>query len=165
MKRFTVHHELVCSREAMWKAFLATPQIESLHRDLEFPKYEVVELHDTETAIVRRAFGIPKLNLPAAVSKLLGANFGYTEEGTFNKATEVWTFKMIPSTLPDKLRHDGTMRLEEMGPAKVRRVVELELDARIFGIAGLIESAFEKQLREIWDKSAVATNAYFRALK
>ena len=149
----------------MWTAFLSTPEIENLYVDLEFPKYKVIELRDTSDTIVRRAEAIPKLNLPGPVAKAVGANFGYAEEGTFDKAAEVWRFKMTPSTMADKLRHEGSMRLEDIGPGKIRRVVDLELEARVFGIGALIESAFERQLRDAWDKSAIVTNTYFRSLK
>ena len=162
MKRFTLQHELDCTREEMWHAFLSTPDIERLYKELEFPKYRVIALNDTPTLLTRRAEAVPKLNLPGPVAKILGANFGYTEEGTFDKAAEVWRFTMTPTTLADKLRHVGSMRVNDIGPGKVCRVVDLELEASVFGLGGLIEAALEKQLRDVWDKSAVATNTFFR---
>ena len=54
----------------------------------------------------------------------------------------------------------GRLRAEPDGDARVIRVVEFELDAQVFGIGGMIESSLEKQLREGWETSAVATNAF-----
>ena len=36
----------------------------------------------------------------------------------------------------------------------------MTIEAKIFGVGGLIESSAEKQLREGWDKSAVFMNKW-----
>jgi hypothetical protein len=60
---------------------------------------------------------------------------------------------MIPNTLADKLRVSGVMRVEPTDKG-CRRVVEVENEAKIFGIGGLVESSTEKSLREGWTKGA-----------
>lgn len=72
---------------------------------------------------------------------------------------------MTPSTMADKLRQEGTMRIEPIGDSKVRRIAELTMEAKVFGIGGLIESTTEKQLREGWDRSAVFMNRYIQSKK
>jgi hypothetical protein len=94
------------------------------------------------------------------VAKLLGSNFRYVEEGTFDKGQKLWRWKMIPSTLADKLRQEGTLRVEAAGPGRVLRIAELVNEAKVFPISGLIESSAEKQLREGWDRSAKFMNDY-----
>jgi hypothetical protein len=80
-----------------------------------------------------------------------------------NKATKVWSWKMTTSALPDKLRHEGSVRVEPIGDARVRRIVAIVLEAKVFAIGGLIESSVEKQIRESWEKSATVTNEWLRA--
>lgn len=155
MAKFTVSHEFRCDEETFWKTFLDRDFNLALYREhLGFPAYEILELRDTDREIHRKVQGTPKMNVPGPVAKLLGSSFSYVEEGRFDKATKVWTWKMTPSTLADKLRQEGTMRVEKAGEGRVRRVAELLIEAKIFGVGGLLESTTEKQLREGWDASA-----------
>ena len=61
---------------------------------------------------------------------------------------------MTPSTLAEKLKNEGTMRIEPIGEDRVRRIADIVVEAKIFGIGGLMESTTEKELRNGWDKSA-----------
>ena len=166
MGKFTVTHEIHCNVEAFWKLFFDKGFNDKLYLEgLGFPAYKALEQNETETKITRRVEGTPKMNMPGPVAKLMGSNFSYKEEGSFDKATRIWTWKLIPSTLADKMRNEGSVRVEAVGDDKVRRVAELLIEAKIFGLGGLIESSAEKQLREGWDQSAVFMNKYIAAAK
>lgn len=159
MGRFTLTHEIRCNADTFWKTFFDKSFNETLFRQrLGFPEYTIVDQRETETEIVRKVTGTPKMNMPGPVMKLLGSGFGYTEEGRLNKATQVWSWKTIPSTLAEKLRSEGTLRIEPIGDNKVRRITEIVIEAKVFGVGGLIESSTEKQMREGWEQSAVYMN-------
>lgn len=161
MGKFTVTHEINCDVETFWKTFFDKDFNEKMFlQGLGFPEFRVVEQNETDSRLTRRVAGQPKMELPGPVAKLLGSNFRFTEDGTWDKSSKVWSFKMTPSTLADKLRQEGTMRIESVGPGKVRRIAELFIEAKVFGVGGLIESTTEKQLRDGWDKSAVFMNRY-----
>ena len=166
MGKFTVTHEISCNAETFWKVFFEKEFNEQLFRqELHFPEFTIVSQVETDKTITRKVAGQPKMDLPGPVAKLLGSNFRFTEEGTLDKASSVWRFKMTPSTMADKLRQEGTMRIEPIGDSKVRRIAELTMEAKVFGIGGLIESTTEKQLREGWDRSAVFMNRYIQSKK
>ncbi|KYF52582.1 hypothetical protein BE08_10465 [Sorangium cellulosum] len=159
MGKFTVTNDINCNIDTFWKLFLDKTLNEELYRkELGFPEYTILEQFETETEIVRRSAGKPKMNLPGPVEKLLGSGFRYTEEGRLNKATKVWTFKLTPSTLADKMRNEGVVRAEAIGENKTRRVAEITIEAKVFGVGGLIESSAEKELRQGWEQSAVFMN-------
>ncbi|AUX22236.1 hypothetical protein SOCEGT47_027370 [Sorangium cellulosum] len=161
MGKFTITNEINCNLDTFWKLFLDKAFNEKLYKErLGFPEYTIVEQVETETEIIRRAAGQPKMDLPGPVAKVLGSGFRYTEEGRLNKATRVWTFKLTPSTLADKLRNEGTVRAEAIGENKVRRTTEITIEAKIFGIGGLVESTAEKQFRQGWEESAVYMNKW-----
>lgn len=161
MGKFTVVHEINCNADTFWKTFFDKEFNEKLYRDgLGFPEFSVLEQRETDTQILRKAAGQPKMNMPGPVAKLLGNNFRYVEDGTFDKASKVWHWKMTPSVLADKMRQEGTLRIEPIGDNKVRRTAELLIEAKIFGVGGLMESAAEKGLREGWDQSAVYMNKH-----
>jgi hypothetical protein len=163
MGTFKVTHEIQCNAETFWKTFFDKDFNLKLYKEgLGFPEFTIVDQRETDTELVRKVVGSPKMEVPGPVAKLLGSNFRYTEEGKFNKTTKVWSWKLIPSAMPDKLRNEGSMRIEAIGDTKIRRTAELIVEAKVFGVGGLIESSSEKQLREGWDKSAVFMNDWLK---
>jgi hypothetical protein len=163
MAKFTLTHEIECDPEQFWKLFFDKEFNQTLFKQhLGFPAFDVVEQRETDREIYRKVSGTPKMDVPGPVAKVLGSSFTYVEEGTFDKATKTWRWKMTPSAMPDKLRNEGTVRVEPAGPGKSRRISEIVAEAKVFGIGGLIESAAEKNLRDGWDKSAHYMNQWIR---
>ena len=161
MIKLPLSHELNCTPEIFWKIFFDQEFNSRLYLDyLGFPEFKNLEQRETETQTIRKVMGQPKMNMPAPVMKLLGSNFRYTEDGTLDKATMTWRWKLTPSALADKLRNEGTLRCEPVGDRRCRRIVELVMEAKVFGLGGLLESSTEKQMREGWDKSAVFMNKW-----
>src|SRR6266545_6249301 len=108
MVKFTLVHEINCGPETFWKIFFDKEFNQQLFtRGLEFPSYATLEQREDDREIFRKVQGIPKLNLPGPVAKLFGPNMAYVEEGTFDKATKLWRWKMIPNVMGDKVRIEG----------------------------------------------------------
>ncbi len=163
MGKFTVTHEIHCNVDTFWKLFLDKEFNAKLYKDgLGFPDFTVVDQRETDSEVIRKVKGTPKMDVPGPVAKVLGSNFAYSEDGKFDKNKKLWTWKMIPSAMADKLRQEGSLRVEAVGDAKVRRIADLVMEAKVFGIGGLIESSAEKQLRDGWDKSAVFMNQWIK---
>lgn len=161
MGKFTVTHEINCNTETFWKVFFDKEFNEKLYLEsLGFPQFKITEQRETDSEIVRKVMGQPKMEVPGPIAKMLGSNFSYTEDGTFKKATQVWSWKLTPSTMADKVRNEGVLRIEPIGDTKIRRIATIEVEAKIFGVGGLMESTTEKQLRDGWDKSAVFMNKW-----
>jgi len=158
--RFTVTHELNCDAEAYWKLFFDKAFNQALFTDeLKFPRYSIDEQREGDKEIYRKVSGEPKMDIPGPLKKVLGSSFAYTEEGTYDRASKTWRFKMT-TNMGDKMRTEGTMRVEPLGPGKCRRVGEITVEAKMFGIGGMVESTSEKELRKGWDQSAVFTNKW-----
>ena len=161
MPTFKVTHEINCNAETFWKVFFDKEFNEKLYREgIGFPEFSVVSQNETETQITRKCAGKPKLNMPGPVMKLLGDGFRYTEEGKLDKKTGLWTWKMTPSTLADKLRNDGSFRVEAVGDKRCRRVTEIVIEAKIFGVGGMFESTAEDNMRTSYDTSAAFMNKW-----
>lgn len=161
MATITLKHEINCDAETFWKLFVDDEFNDRLYRDvLQFPEFKVVEQRETETEIIRNTQGRPKMNVPAPVAKLLGSSFGYLDEGRLDKKTGTWRFKITPTILAGKLRNEGTVRIEPAGEGKVRRLVEIIIEAKVFGVGGMLESATEKETRDGWEKSAKFMNEW-----
>ena len=160
MSTFTMKHELECDCERFWKLFFDLPFNEQLYKALEFPAWKLLDSKETDQEIVRTVKAMPKMDAPAAVVKLLGSSFGYDEVGRFDKATKTLKFVIKTSVMTEKLRNEGTVKCEPRGEGKSLRVVEIIAEAKVFGVGGMIESAFEKSFRTGWQKSADFINKW-----
>jgi hypothetical protein len=164
MKKLSLKHEINCSAEQFWKVFFDKEFNTSLYKkELGFPEFDILDQGDKGGgAMFRKVRGKPKMNAPAAIKKLLGDSFGYEEEGNMDVAKKVWHFKLKPNTLTDKLRTEGWVRVEPISDTKCRRVAEMELEAKIFGVGGIFESFTEGEMKNGWDKSAVYMNQWLK---
>jgi len=162
MATFTVTHEIQCDEETFWKIFVDKEFNENLYRvGLGFHDFSILEQTETDTEIRRKTSGKPKMpNLPGPLKKVIGDGFGYTELGSMNKKDRVWRYKLTPTTMADKIRQEGKVTTQPAGEGKVKRVAELVVEAKIFGIGGLLESNIEKSLRDGWDDSAKFMNKW-----
>jgi hypothetical protein len=159
MRKARATHDLACDPETFWKIFLDEAYTTKLYRDeLGFRELEILE--QSETA--RRLRGVPKLNMPAPVTKLLGDRFGYVESGTLDRGKSEWHWRMTPNTMADKLRTEGLLRIEPLDGGRCRRTDEVTLEAKVFGIGGLIESSAEKEVRDAWQKEYAFLDRWLR---
>jgi hypothetical protein len=162
MATFTMRHDLECDSERFWKLFFDKDFNEALFKALAFPEWKLLDTKETDTQIVRTVKATPKMEAPAAVAKLLGSSFGYDEVGTFDKAKQTLKFVIKPNVMTDKLRNEGTVKIEPRGDGKCTRVVEIVAEAKVFGIGGMIESSFEKSFRSGWQQSADFINKWVK---
>jgi hypothetical protein len=162
MTTFQMKHEMDMSAEKFWELFFNNDlQKEIFVKVLGFPKWELLDFKDGDKDIVRVTKAQPKMDVPGPVAKLIGDGFGYTEKGTFDKGSKVYKFVITPSQMPEKIKNEGSVRCEPKGD-KCTRVVDITMEAKIFGVGGMIEKAFEKQTREGWEESAKFPNAHVK---
>lgn len=155
-------HEMDMSAEKFWELFFNNDlQKEIFTKVLAFPTWEVLESKDGDKEIVRVTKAQPKMDVPGAVAKLIGDSFGYQERGTFDKGTKVYKFVITPTQMADKIKNEGSVRCEAKGD-KCTRIVDITMEAKIFGVGGMIEKTFEKQTREGWEASAKFLNEHVK---
>ena len=159
MKKLSVVTTLDTTVAGFWKLFLSKEFNQKLYIEgLGFKSYEILEMSETH----RRTKGVPKMKLPGPVAKLLGDSFGYEENGTLDLTTNVFRWKMTPNTLTDKLFTSGVVTLEALGDNKVRRTSEATIEAKVFGVGGLLEGTAEAEIRTSWGKEADFMNRWIR---
>ncbi|MDC0711888.1 DUF2505 family protein [Stigmatella sp. ncwal1] len=164
MGKFTATHEIHCTEDAFWKLFFDKESDTRFHKeDLGYLEYQIVEQRETSTETFRNASAQPRMDLPGPLMKLFGSGYRHTEEGRFDKGTKLWSARRTPSTMADKFRQEYVLRVEPVGTDRVRRVIEYNIEAKVFGVGGLMESSFEKLVREEFDKSAAFLNKHLTA--
>ena len=63
---------------------------------LAYREYTTVERAETDKEIRQKTRAVPRLDVAAALGKLIGASFGYVEDGVFDKATKIWRTHRFP---------------------------------------------------------------------
>ncbi len=158
-----LQQEINCDVPTFWRQFFDKELTRRLFREgLGFHAYETLAQEETATEIRRTVAVEPKLNMPGPLAKAFGSSFRYTEEGVFDRATEIFRWKLIPGQLAGKVRIDATLRTEPLGPSRLLRRVEFDIEARVFMLGGLIEDTFRKQLTEGWTRSAEIQNEWLK---
>lgn len=161
MATLNMVHEINCDEETFWKVFFDKDFNQHLFLEaLQFPKYEILEQKESEQEIFRKVSAQPKMDAPAAVQKLLGPSFGYIEEGRLDRSSKIWRWHIIPSAMANKIKQEGTMRIEKSGEGRVRRITDLIIEVKVFGIGGMIEKTASKTLQDGWDKSVGVMNQW-----
>lgn len=161
MRTFTLVHDIAGTVDDHWRAFFDPAFEVAIVAAMRFRSYEVLQREDTEARIYQRTHAVPHLDAAASVAKFFGASFGYVEDGSFDRAQQVWRTRTVPDTLGDRMAADMVMTVEPVGPAS-RRTLAFQLDARVRGVGGLIEAAFEKNLRTGWAGSTAFLNDWLR---
>jgi len=166
MKQIHLAHEIHCSPAVFWKLYFDPVFTAALLREaIKVDDFKVLKFEENEREIVRVTSGRPRINAPAAVQKVIGDNFSYTETGRLDRATQLWHWKIALSTFTDKTRNEGTMRVESIGQGRIRRLGDAVVEAKIFGMGGMVESGMEKQMQEGWAAGAEFTNRWIAAGK
>ena len=152
MKTSTTSAALPCTPDTVWASFFDEPYLRALYLDeLESRAFDVLELGDTS----RKLRIVPKMKLPSPVAKLIGDSFAYEEHGTLDRASNEWTWRMVqpanldPKSKPrkDAVTMHGTALIEPAGDGHCRRTDTFSIEAKIFGLGGLIESTIDKELQ------------------
>jgi uncharacterized protein DUF2505 len=160
-----IAHEFDCSEDTFWKIMFFDPEFNRrLYLEtLRFPVWKVLEEKVTDDAVERRIEVQPLVeNMPGPIKKVVGDRFGYIEEGTLDRKQKRYRFRIIPSSMADKTHISGQMRTERLGDKRVRRVVELEIEVKVFMIGKLVEQKTIDDTRASYEKMAGFLREYLK---
>ena len=162
MLEFTLRHEIDCTAERFWELFFDDDFTRSMIvGGLGFARCDIDPVQERGDKRMRTMRVTPKLDVPAAVAKLLGPALMYTEEGTWLVSKQLWTYTLRLSVLSDRIRMGGKLRLEPAkSEGKCLRVSELWCEVKLLGVGGMVEKAAEKNMRDGWNKSASWMNGW-----
>jgi hypothetical protein len=163
LRRFTIVQEIATDVDGHWRLFLDDEYDRSQCLEgFRYPRYEILESRTTDDEVVRRIAITPRLDVPAAVAKILGPRFAFREDSRFDRRAKVWRSRLVPDALADRLSSDAVVRAAPAGDGRCRRTCEISIDARIFAVGGLVEAALESELRRGWVDAAAFMNAWLR---
>ena len=114
--KFTISQVFNTDAETYWdKIFFAPEYNNRLYskEGLDFKTFEIMALTGNPGENrTRRLKTEPRSDAPAVVKKLIGDSLTYTEDGSFDFAKKLWTYRITTSTLTDKISISGRLWAE-----------------------------------------------------
>ncbi len=165
MPETTLRHEIDTDEETYWSRCVFDADFNhKLYIDaLRFPEWKLLDSKEDDATIWRRIQVEPPMgNMPGALKKVLGDRLSYVEEGTFDKKTKRYSFKVTPSTLTDKTKVVGELWVEKLGDKKIARLTKISVEVKVFMVGGLVEDRILSDLRDSYDKGTAFTNRYIK---
>jgi hypothetical protein len=159
-----IEHVLNCTDDTFWKVFFDPEYNKELFlKVLEFDAWKLVSLDEKADRIERVVDVVPKLgDLPGPLKKLAEGGAGYRERDFFDRAQKRMRTEIEPSTLHGKLTISGNMFTQPAGEGKCRRVYDITVTAKIFGVGGMIESRILSDVKASYEKAAAFTNRWVK---
>ena len=148
---FVARHAIPCDAGAYWRHFADEGAFRQLCARLGVTAVEAFEVHGTvEEGFARRTVTVAPIEAPWLLRRALGLEGGVrnVEEGRFDPATGVWTFRLTPTTHADRLDVVGTVRLEPVPDGTSRRVFAADIVVDAGPLGPLAERVVEAKLRQ-----------------
>ncbi|HLT35869.1 MAG TPA: DUF2505 domain-containing protein, partial [Enhygromyxa sp.] len=156
-----VEHEIHCPPERLWELYFSNEfNVEMYEQGLGFPSCKIPERTDDGKILHRRMTMIPKVELPKPLAKVVGDRIGFDEIGDWVRSAGEYRWKIVLAAFGDKVRIEGTMRVTPHGADHCLRKAEYEVEARVFGIGGLVEKTAAQNVLDGWHSSAKFINGW-----
>ncbi len=165
MPEVTLKHEIDTDEDTFWSKIVLDEAFNKkmYEGQLKFPAWKLLEMKEDDAKITRRVQVDPPVgDLPAAVKKIIGDKLSYTEEGTFDKKTKRYTFKVTPSTMAEKTKVRGELWTEKLGDKKIMRMCKINVEVKIFVVGGMVEDRIMSDLRSSYENSTTITNQHIK---
>ena len=167
MRTVSERFVLPCDCDTFWRLFFDETYIKALFLDeLKFKELTILELTDKS----RKVRAVPSMNLPAVLEKLVGDSFAYEEHGTLDRAKNEWSWRMLQPEKTDGSKSKkeivstrGTIRVSPAADGKCNRSDEVQVEGKMFGVGGIIESTVEKEMRSVWTKELAFLTRWLQA--
>jgi Protein of unknown function (DUF2505) len=163
MPDFTVKNEFATDEDTFWeKCFFDEEYNRRLYAEmLKFPGWKILEQKTEGNKIYRKVnIDPPVTGMPGPVKKALGDKFSYVEDGTYDRTTHRYTFKITPSTMADKTKTAGELWTEKLGDKKIVRYAKVHVEVKVFMIGGMVEDKLLGDLKSSYEQASAFTQKY-----
>ena len=152
MQKRRIEHTFDCEPHTYWEGAFFNPEYNAklfLER-LRFERWELIEQVDTDDGFRRIIEAVPRVgDLPGPIKSLLKNGAGYREEGEFFRSESRYRLRVTSRSLGDKLLVTGDMSVRALDGGRCRRGYECAVDAKVFGVGGMIE----RRVLDDWERS------------
>lgn len=164
MPEVTLRHEIETDEDTYWPKVVFDPSFneEMYVKHLQIG-WKLLDQKEDDAKLTRRVHVEPPVgNLPGPLKKLIGDRLSYEEEGTFDKATRRYSFRVKPSTMAEKTKVSGEMWCERLGDKRIARVCRISVEVKVMMVGSMVEERILNDLRASYDKGTAFTNDWIR---
>ena len=158
--RFKKEHRLNVSAARYFEIMFDSDYDKRMNLEgMNIAKWELLERNVDGTIWTMRTRVTPPDNMPGFVKKIAGDTFSYEEKRTHTKGSDTASAEMIPSVMRDKLRMAYRLQIVPDGENACKRIMDWELEVKIFAIGGQIEKFAAGEIEKGTDASARYINS------
>ena len=129
--------------------------------ELHFESWRVLRSETRGNEVHRVIEAVPQLgDSPAPLKKLLSSGAGYEERGVVDLKAHRYRLEVTPRSLANKLTIQGELFTTPAGEGSCLRTYVGKIEARIFGLGGLLEDRLLSDIERSYAKAAVFTNRW-----
>jgi hypothetical protein len=163
MPEIVIRHTMRCDAAAYWKCVFDEDYNRRLYVErLGFRECTRLEQTDTGTAMRRKVrLNPPPTDLPGPVAKVVG-DLSWVEEGSWDRATDRYTFRITPASLPDKTKISGELWCEARGAGQIERIARIDVEVKVMIVGALVEKRIIEDTRKSYDEAARFTEQYVK---
>jgi len=165
MKELNFTHTIECSADTYWNQVFFDEAFnhQLFHKDLRFSEWKDKVTKDTPDVLERTVTVCPPTGeIPAAVRKVLGDNFGYQEHGKFDRKTKRYHVDIESNVAKEKTHVHGDIWLEPINDKQSRRRVVFTIEVKIMMVGRLVEDQIAKDMTQSFERGATFTNEWIR---
>ena len=165
MKERRIEHTYDCSADVFWsRIFLDDEYNRKLFLDeLHFESWRVLSAEEKGTELHRVVEGVPRLgDLPGAIKRLLSDGASYQERGVVDRKAQRYRLEVTPRSLASKLSITGELFTTPINEHSCRRTYVARVEARVFGVGGMIEDRLLNDIERSYVKAAGFTNRWIK---
>jgi Protein of unknown function (DUF2505) len=158
-----IEHSFECSVETFWDHVFFNPAFSQklFIERMRFERWEETSHTPTADGFRRIVEVVPRVGeLPAPIKALLKDGAGYREEGEFFRSQSLYRVRAIPRSLPDRILISGDMRVESLGPNRCKRSYVGKVEAKVFGIGGIVENRILDDIDKGYQRGSEVTQSW-----
>lgn len=168
MTEARIVNELFCSESTFWeKLFLDDEFNRRIYLEqLGFGAWRVLRQREISPNLLEREIEVmPKVSdLPGPLRALVGEGLSYREVGLLDRERHRYEVKAHSAKLGDRLLVEGVLTTEGIDAEHCRRVFAVRVEAKIFGVGGLLEKRVISDLEQSHSDSAKFINQHLKSL-
>jgi hypothetical protein len=163
MKERRIEHTYRCTGDVFWNQIFLDDEYnrQFFIDELHFESWRVVRSERRGDEVHRVIEAVPRIgDLPAPLKKLLSSGAGYEERGVVDLKAHRYRLEVTPRSLANKLTIQGELSTTPAGEGSCLRTYVAKIEARIFGLGGLLEDRLFSDIERSYAKAAVFTNRW-----
>jgi hypothetical protein len=140
---------------------VCSSDLRRLYMDLlKFRELKRIMQEDKGDTISRKVYlNPPPADLPGPIAKVIG-DLSWTEEGTWDRKTGRYKFKITTGSMPDKTKIQGEIWCEKRGDKKVERIARTSVEVKVFMVGGLVEKRIFDDMKKSYEAAAKFTDQF-----